>query len=164
MAEKDVKKLGRLALWFSPIAIVAVGFFVVLIWTKPRPVIAEVMTAVAVIFVLGYSHFLGKRESRRWDEVQRAGWGFALAHAGWGYFATMALFTVPPVMNWLIELVNVVVQRATHGRVTPDVANHVAVQLALWFGITLVMVMQALAHVVATVVWWRRMGASGEQS
>lgn len=164
MTKRVAGKFGWLALWFSPIVIVPAGFAVGLLWMKPKnPVVVEVMTAVVVIFVLGYSHFLGKRESRRWDEVQRAGWGFASAHAGWGYFATMLLLMVPPVMNWLVELVNAVVEHAGHHRLSPDVANHLAVQLAFWCGITLVMVMQALAHVVATVVWWRRM-AGGEQS
>jgi hypothetical protein len=32
------------------------------------------------------------------------------------------------------------------------------VQLAFWFGITLLTLMQTLASLVATIVWWRRMG------
>jgi len=164
MPGKVVGKFGRLALWFLPVVVVAAGFFATLWWLKPSPAVAEVLTAVATIFVVGYSGFIGKRESQRWDEVQRAGWGFASAHAGWGYFGTMVLFVLPPVMNWLVDLVNAVVEHAAHHRLSPDVANHVAVQLAFWFGITLVMLMQTLASVIATIVWWRRMGVSGEQA
>jgi hypothetical protein len=163
MTKRVVGKFGRLALWFSPVVIVAVGFLVVLWWTKPKnPVVVEAMTAVAAIFVLSYTHFLGKRESRRWDEVQRAGWGFASGSGGWGTFVTMVLLMVPPVMNWLIGLVNAVVaaaQHAAHRAMPPDVANHLAVQLAFWFGIMLVILMQAVASVVAHVVWWRRMSS-----
>jgi hypothetical protein len=74
------------------------------------------------------SLFLGKRESRRWDEVQSASVGFASANSWvWGGFATILLLMVPPVMNWLVDLVNAVVQRAGHG--SPDMTNHLAVRL-----------------------------------
>jgi hypothetical protein len=158
MTKRVIGKSGRLALLFSPIPIVAVGFLAGLWWFRPSRVIAEVLTAVAAIFVVGYGGFVGKRESGRWDEVQRAGWGFGSAHAGWGFVATMLLLMVPPVMNGLIDLVNAVVAHAGHHRLSPDVANHVAVQLAFWFGITLLTLMQTLASLVATIVWWRRMG------
>jgi hypothetical protein len=158
MTKKGGGKFGRLALSFLPIPIVAVGFLVGLWWLKPSRVIAEVLTAVAVIVVMGYSGFVGKRQSEQWDEVQRAGWGFGSAHAGWGFVATMLLLMVPPVMNWLVNLVNAVVEHAGHHRLSPDMANHVAVQLAFWFGIMLLTLMQTLASVVATIVWWRRMG------
>lgn len=163
--EKEVRTLGRLALWFSPVVIVFVGFFGALAWFKPKnPVVVEVMTAVAGIFVLGYTSYVGRRESRRWDEVQRASWGFASTNGGWGTFATMTLLMVPPVMNRLIDFVNAVVERAGRQHLSPDMANHLAVQLAFWFGVMLVILMQALASVIATVVWWRRMGGVGEQS
>ena len=164
MSRQDRGKSGRLALWFSPVVIVAAGFFAILRWARPTPVVAEVLTAIAALFVMAYSGFLGKRASRRWDEVQRAGWGFGSAHAGWGYFVTMLLFLVPPVMNWLIDIVNAVVDHAGHHRLSPETANRVAVQLAFWFGITLVMLMQSIASAIATVVWWRRMGRAGEAS
>ena len=157
--EKDSRKLGRLALWFSPVVIVAGGFLGALFWLKPRNVlVVEILTAAVAIFVMFYSGFLAKKESRRWDEVQRAGWAFGSAHGGCGYLASIVLLMVPPVMNWLADLVNAVVQRASHGHLTPDMANHVAVQLAFAFGITVVIVMQTLASAVATVLWWRRMG------
>ena len=160
MKKRVLGKFGRLALWFSPVAIVFVGFFVVLAWLKPKnPVVVEAMTLVAGVFVLAYTNFVGRREARRWDEVQRASLGFASVNGGWGTFATMTLLMVPPVMNRLIDLVNAVVERAGHNHLPPAVANHLAVQLAFWFGIMLVILMQALASVVATIVFWRRMGA-----
>ena len=165
MTKRLVGKFGRLALRFSPVVIVAASFFGALLWMKPQnAVVVQVLTAVTAIFVVGYSGLVGKRESRRWDEVQRAGWGFGSAHAGWGYFATMVLLMVPPVMNGLVSLVDAVVERAGHHRLSPDMANHLAVQLAFWCGITLVVVMQTLASLVANVFWWRRMGGFGEQS
>jgi hypothetical protein len=157
--------LGRVALWFSPIVFMVAGFFATLTWLKPQnPVLVELLTAAAAIFVLGYGMFLGKRQSEGWDEVERAGWGFASAHWGWGYAATMVLFLVPPVMNGLINLMTAAAEHAGRHRLSPEALNHVAVQLAFWCGITLVLVMQTLAHIVATVVWWRRMGRSVERS
>jgi hypothetical protein len=161
MAEGTVEKLGRLALWFSPVVIVVAGFLGALRWMKPSPMAAGATSAVVAIVVLAYVGFLGNRESRRWDEVQKASYGFAIVHGwGWGYAATFLLLMVPPVMNWLIERVNAVVN--VQGVRPPAIANHIAVQLAFFGGITLLMVMQTLAFVVASFVWQRRMG--GEQS
>ena len=70
----------------------------------------------------------------------------------------MLLLMVPPVMNCLVDLVNV------RGTGSPDVSNHFAVRLAFFGGTGLVMVMQTLAFVVASVVWQRRMAGFGEQS
>ena len=43
-------------------------------------------------------------------------------------------------------------------------ANHRAVQVAFFYGISLAMVMQGLAVAVASFIWWRRMGGLGEHS
>jgi hypothetical protein len=160
MTETGVGTFGRLALWFAPNIIVAAGFFAVLRWLKPEnPVVVQALTVVVGVFVLGYSLFLGKRESLRWDEVQRASQGFASANGWvWGGFATMLLLMVPPVMNWFIDLVNVL------GTGSPDSTNRTAVRVAFFCGIALVMVMQTLGIIVFSVVWWRRMGGTGEQS
>jgi hypothetical protein len=155
MTKRVAGKSGRLVLWFLPVVVVVVIFFAAITWLKPKPVVAQVMSAVVAIFVLGYSLFLGNRESRRWDEVQRTGQGFASAKGWvWGGFATLLLLMVPPVMNWLVDLVNVL------GARSPDVT----VRMAFFFGVTLVMVMQALGIAVASRLWWRRMGGIGEQS
>jgi len=163
MTRRVVGKVGRFALWFSPNLIALAVLAIALNWMKPSPVVAEVMNAVFVIFVLGYTIFLARRAARPWDEVERASWGFATGH-GWasGGFATIALFMVPPVMNSLVDLVNGMAQRASHG--SPYLTNQLAVRMAFSFGGILVMVMQALAIVVAARVWKRRMGGSGEPS
>jgi len=156
---KRSRELRRLAMWFAPNLIVAASFLGALWWIKPKNlVLVEVLTAAAAIFVLGYSLFIGNRESRRLDEVQRASWGFASGHGWvWGGFATIVLGLVPPVVNWQIDLVNAVVRQAGHGKLPPDATNHLALQLAFSFGGTLVMVMQTLAIIVAAVIWNRRM-------
>src|SRR5215813_2956157 len=155
MTKGTVAKFGRFVLWFSPNLVALAALAIALSWIKPRPVVAEVMNAVFVIFVLGYTIFLARRAARPWDEVERASWGFATGH-GWasGGFAAIALFMVPPVMNWLVDLVNGMAQRASHG--SPDLANQLAVRMAFSFGGILVMVMQTLAIVVAGRVWKKR--------
>jgi hypothetical protein len=171
MTKSVVGRFGRLALWFAPIPVVAIGFLAVLRWLKPHnATFPLVLSAVVMIFVMGYASFLGKKESRRWDEVQLAGYGFASVHGGgWGYLATMLLLMVPPVMNWLVDMVNAVPNQMSAvlnlpGSVPTAMSNQITVRLALFTGITLVMVMQGLGFVVATVVWWRHMGRTGQQS
>ena len=162
MRTSVVGKFGRLALWFSPNVIVLAVLIVALRWMKPTPVVAAALSVLFAIVVMSYTSFLARREARRWDEVQRASWGFACAH-GWisGGGATILLLMVPPVMNWLVDRVNTLVNASG---APPDVANHVAVQMAFTLGGTLVMVMQALAIIVASFVWKRRMGGNGEPS
>src|SRR5689334_13294231 len=163
MAARGLRKLGRLALWFSPVMIAAACFVLAIRWLSPGPVVSEVLSAVLGIVVLGYCLFLGHKESRRWDEVQRASQGFASANGWvWGGFATLVLLMVPPVMDWLVDLVNAVVN--ARGTRTPDITNHLAVRMAFAFGIVLVMAMQTLAITVFTVIWNRRMGGIREQS
>ena len=147
---------------FSPNLIVLAGFIVALRWMRPTRAVSAALSAVFAIVVMSYTSFLARREARRWDEVQSASWGFACAH-GWvsGGGATILLLMVPPVMNWLVDRVNALVNASG---AAPDVANHVALQMAFTLGGVLVMVMQALAIIVASLVWKRRMGGSGEPS
>src|SRR5215472_2767654 len=82
MTRRVVGKVGRFALWFSPNLIALAVFAIALNWMKPSPVVAEVMNAVFVIFVLGYTIFLegGRRgPGMRWSAP--AG-GSPLATAG----------------------------------------------------------------------------------
>jgi hypothetical protein len=163
MTKSVVGKFGRRALWFSPVVIVVVGFFAVLWWLKPQnPVVVEVVSTVLAILVMGYSLFLGKRLQQGLDEVQVASQGFAHTHGWvWGGMAAALLLSVPPIMSWLVDLVNAVAMLSTQ---SPAMANQTAVRLAFFCGFALVMVMQALGVVVAAVVWWRRMGGMREQS
>jgi len=163
MTRRVVGRFGRLALGFSPVIIALAGFIGLFRWMQPSPVAAGALTAVFAIFVLGYSLFLGNRESRRLDEVQRASLAFASANGWvWGGFATIVLLMVPAFMDGLVDLVNALASR--HGNVPPDMTNHLAMRMAVSLGIVLVMVMQTLAIVVFSIVWHRRMGGSGESS
>jgi hypothetical protein len=85
------------------------------------------------------------------------------------------LLMLPPVMNWLIDVVNALAMPrtivGTPGITNPRVAATVAflnrraaITMAFEFGATLVMVVQALAIVVFSVIWQRRMGGNGERS
>jgi len=167
MTKRVVGQFGRLVLLFLPFVIVVAGLVVAMPWVRQQnPEVAKVLGAVGSMVVMGYGLFMAftvLRWQRRLDEVQVASQGFANSY-GWilGGIATALLLMVPPVMNWLVDLVNAMVTVAGTG--SPDMTNHRAVQLAFFHGISLVMLMQGLGVVVASVVWWRRMGGLGEHS
>jgi hypothetical protein len=69
----------------------------------------------------------------------------------------LLLFGVTPVSNGVAD---VVMKLARTG--LTDI--HGGVRFGLTFGAVLVMVMQALAIIVASVIWGLRMRGSGEQS
>jgi hypothetical protein len=156
MTKKVVRKFARLALRSSPVVIVVAGLFAALPWLKQQnPMVAAVLSGVAVIFVMGYMLFLGQRKHRRLDEVQIAHQRFANSHGWvWGGMATQLLLLVPPVRNWLVDLLNAVVNML--GARSPEEINHSAVPLALFCGVCLVMLMQSLGVIVAAVIWARR--------
>jgi hypothetical protein len=164
MTKSVVGKFARIALWFSPIVIVTTVFAVAMPWLKQQSlVVIEVVSAVASILVMGYGLFLAMRLERGLDEVQVASQGFAYAKGWvWGGVATGFLLMVPPVMNGLVDLVHALVNAL--GTPSPDMANQAAVRAAFFCGFALVMLMQSLGFVVASLVWWRRMGGLGEQS
>jgi hypothetical protein len=164
MAKMIAGKFGRVALWFSPAVFVVAGLVVAMPWVKQQnPAVAKVLGEVVAIFVACYGIFVVLRLQRRMDEVHLASQGFANSYGWlWGGVATTLLLMVPPVMNWLVDLVNAMVK--VRGTGSPDMTNHLAVQLAFFYGISLVMVMQGLAVSVASVVWWRRIGGLGEKS
>jgi hypothetical protein len=164
MKKSVVGKFGRFMLWFSPIVIVTTGFVVALPWLKQQnAVVIEVTSTVASILVMSYGLFLAKRLERGLDEVQIASQGFAYAKGWvWGAVATAFLLMVPPVMSGLVDLVNAVVKVLGTG--SPDMTHQAAVRLAFFCGFALVMLMQMLAFLAASLVWWRRMGGMREQS
>ena len=163
MKQRSVGKFGRIALWFLPVVLVVGALVVAMPWAKQEhPALAKILE-VGVIFVACYGIFMVLRLQRRMDEVQLASQGFANSYGWlWGGVATVLLLMVPPVMNWLVELVNGMVKVRVAG--PPDRANHLAVQLAFFFAISLVMLMQGLSVCVASIFWWRRMGGLGEKS
>jgi hypothetical protein len=177
MAKNVVGKIGRGALWFSPVVIALAGFIAVAPGlTRHSLAATQALTIAFGIFVLGYALFIGHRMTRGLDEVQKAAAAFASTNGWvWGGFATILLLMLPPVMNWLIDMVNALAMPRTFvgspGITNPRVAATVAffnrraaITMAFFFGATLVMVIQWLAIVVFSVVWQRRMGGLGEQS
>jgi hypothetical protein len=160
MTTKPLGKIGRYALWTSPIAIVIVGFFAAIPWLKEQnDTFVLTLSAALSIFVMGYAHFLSQRCQRHLDEVQIASQGFASSRGWpWGVMATALLLMLPPVTNRLIDLANVL------STGSPDTPDRRAVHLALVFGFMLMVLIQALAVIVASVIWQRRMGPTGEPS
>jgi hypothetical protein len=163
MRQRAVGKFGRLALWLMPIVLVLAVLAFALPWARQQnPVLARIL-GVAVVFVACYGIYMVLRLQRRMDEVHLASQGFANSHGWlWGGVATTLLLMVPPVMNWLVDLVNGMAK--VRGASPPEASSHLAVQLAFFYGISLVMLMQGLGVCVASIFWWRRMGGIGEKS
>jgi hypothetical protein len=177
MAKNVLGKIGRTALWFSPVIIALAGFVAVAPWlARHSPVANQVLSIALGTFVLGYSLFMGYRMTRGLDEVQKAAASFAHSNGWvWGGFATLLLLMLPPVMNCLIDMVNALAMPRmfvgspgiTNPRVAATVAffnRRAAITMAFLFGATLVMVIQMLAIIVFSVVWQRRMGGTGERA
>ena len=150
--------VGRLLFWLTPIAIVA-GLFAVL-WLKQRnPEVASVLGPAVAISFMAYTTFVVSRQQRRLDEVQIASQGFANANGLiYGATVTVLLLMLPPVRNWLVDLVNV------QSTGSPEMSDRRAVGLAYVYGVSLVVAMQALIGLVAAAIWWRRMGGMRERS
>jgi hypothetical protein len=158
MTTKGLGTLGRITLgFFLPVGLAVAAFVAAIKLLHPRPLIAEVLTAALTLLVLGYSLFMARQEARRWDEVQRAGAGFANSNGWvWGGFATLFLLGVPPVIDRVVDALMSV-------RPAGSMDVHLAMRLGLTFGATLVMVMQALAIAIASVIWGLRMRGPREQ-
>ncbi len=67
---------------------------------------------------------------------------------------------LPPVTNWLIDLADVVTAGA------PDIPtrHRAALLLGLNFGFLLLVLVQMVCMVVASMIWQRRMSGTGEQT
>jgi hypothetical protein len=158
MAMTLLEQIRRLALWLSPILIVA-GFFWLRLLKQEDPAAASVLGPVLTILLMGYVTVLTSRQQRRLDELQIASQGFANSH-GWvaGAMITVLLLTLPPVTNWLVDLVNM------QSTGSPDLSDRRAVGLAVMWGVCLVVAMQTLCVFVAAAVWWRRMGGMRERT
>lgn len=160
MAMKALEKIGRPALWLSPVVVVVVAFLAVIPWLKQQnDTLVLALTAAVSIFVMGYALFISHRLQRRLDEVQIASQGFASSRGWvWGAMATSLLLLLPPVTNPLIDLANIL------STGSPDMSDRGAVQLALYFGLILVVLIQLGAVIVAFGIWHRRMGETREPS
>jgi len=164
VATKLIGKFARLALWISPIIIVVAGGFPALGWATRRqhPALVQGIAIGIPLFVIAYSSVLAKRVERLrpLDEVQVAGQGYAHTRGwAWGTMLTVVLLMVPPVQAGLIDGINALVN--TTGA-PPSVANHLAMQIAIFGGISLLALAQWLCVLVVSAAWRRRMGGSGE--
>jgi hypothetical protein len=153
MTTHSLEKIGRRALWISPVVIVIGGFFAALHWLKPQnATFVMVLSAAVAIFGMGYCSFLARRMQRRLDEVQIAHQEFANSRGWvWGLGVASLLLMLPPVTDWLIHLANML------STGSPDRSNRTSVQVALFFGLTLVALVQTVCIIVAAVIWERRM-------
>lgn len=143
-------KFVRGALWAAPLVIPPVVFFASIPWLKQQDAaIALGIAAATAIFVMGYSAFLAARVNRRLDEVEVAGQRFATTQ-GWtiGIFAAGLVMIFPPALNALADLAN------TFGAGSPDVA----VRVAIVIGFVMVVILQTLGMVAASIWWGRRLG------
>lgn len=143
-------KAGRCALWFAPIVIVPVAIFSSVPWLKQQhDAIALSIAAAGSIFVMGYSAFLAARMNRHLDEVQIAGQRYAHTKGMMiGYFAAVLVMLIPPLMNALVDLANIIAGGS------PDKA----VKLGIMIGFMLVVALQALSMAAVTIWWSRRLG------
>lgn len=153
MATMSLSKFGRSVLLFSPIPIAAIGFMTSLYVFKPRnTAMVLVLSAAMAIFVMVYAGFLARRVQRRMDEVQLASQAFSTAHGWvWGMGIMTLLLVVPPVTNPLIDLANWMATGSA------DKSNRASMLVAIAFGYMLVVVLQTLCIVVASMIWERRM-------
>lgn len=158
MAPKPFGGIARFALWFSPI-VIAAGF-VAAWWLKQEGAAgALLVTRLSAIAVMIYAASFSYLQQRRLDEVQIASQGFASTH-GWakGTFVAVLLLMLPPVTDWLVDLVNI------QSTGSPTLTDRRAVQLAFMYGACLVVALQGVGSVIAAAIWWRRVGGIGERS
>ncbi|MBS0374700.1 MAG: hypothetical protein JSR73_08945 [Proteobacteria bacterium] len=158
MKKSAMARVGRTTLWILPAVAVVVGLAVAMPWLKlQNPVIAKGLGITGVVFLMGYSLYVTQRQQRRLDEVQVAMQGFANSRGWiWGGMATVLLLLVPPVMDGLVAFVN------EFGTGSAGTTTALSVRLAFFFGVSLVMMVQALCVSVAAIVWWRRMGGADD--
>lgn len=152
MSITHLGKTGRCALWFSPVVIVPIAFFVSVPWLKQQnDAITLGIAAAVTIFVMGYSLLLAARVNRRLDEVEVAGQRFAHTKGMMiGTVTAVLIMIFPPLMNALVDLAN------TISTGSPDIA----VKLGITIGFMLVVLLQALGTVAVSIWWERRLGGS----
>jgi hypothetical protein len=153
---------SRKAALYSALFLLTVGaaFLGTLRWLRAwNPAAVNLAAPIGTFIVLALALVLAARQTRRLDEVQAAGHRYASSLGlGLGGMLTLALVTLPPVANWLVDLVYVVVHAS------PDPAGRRAVYVAVAFTSALMMVIQSLVMVIATYIWWRRVGGLRAQS
>ncbi|HEY7885461.1 MAG TPA: hypothetical protein VIC08_10985 [Cellvibrionaceae bacterium] len=150
MTMKHFGKTGRCVLWFSPVAIVPIAFIAAVPWLKQQSdTLVLGLTAVASIFVMGYSVFLAARVNRRLDEVEIAGQRFANTKGMTiGTIAAALVIICPPLINALVGLAN------TMSTGSPEAA----IKIGITIGFMLVVLLQTLGTIAVAIWWGRRLG------
>lgn len=146
MAVDHFGKIGRWALWFSPVVILP-ALLALLPWVEN-----DWIAAAFGIYVMGYSAFLAARVNRRLDEVQIAGQRFATTKAMTiGTFAAALVMLFPPSMNALQDLAN-----SVYSPGSPDKA----VKAGIIVGYMLLLLSQGVGLIVVSIWWERRLWRS----
>ncbi|HBX37343.1 MAG TPA: hypothetical protein DEG76_08705 [Pseudohongiella sp.] len=147
MATLNIRKIGRCALWISPVIIVPVAFFAAAPWLAQQPdALTLSVAAAAALFVMAYSQFLAARVNRRLDEVQIAGQRIANTRGMTiGSVAAVIVMMIPSLMNGLAGLA----MRLASG--SPEEA----VKLGITIGFMLVVVLQVVGA-GAVSLWWSK--------
>ncbi len=160
MTTNFVGMFGRLVLWCLPVVVVVGSFFAAIPWLSQQDdTFVLALTAALSIAVMGYALIVSRKLHQHLDEVQIAGQGFASSRGwGWGALATCLLLQVSPVADRLVDLANLLSTGSA------DTSDRGAVHVALAFGLMLVVLMQLVAVIVASVIWQRRMGDIGGRS
>ena len=143
-------------LWL--LALVAVSAIAIW-WTKQiNPQAVRIVAPLLAVAVMGCSLLLARRVQGTLDEVQLASQAAAnYRGTGIGAMAALALLMLPPVVNWLADLVYMLV------KASPDAKDRAAMQVALVFGAMIVLLIQTLITAISAIVWWRRVGGAGEE-
>lgn len=147
--------IARRALLVAPIVAIPIAFFAAIPWLKQQDqTVALAIAGATAILVMGYSAVLAARATRRLDEVELAGQRFAQAQ-GWtiGIIAGGLVLVFPPAMNALTELANGLAGAMGDG--SPEVA----VRTAIVIGFMMVIILQTLGMVAASIWWGRRLGS-----
>ena len=145
-------RIGRIALWASPVVIVVVGFLTTAQWLKSiDELLMQLVGAAAAIFVMGYAVYVSIRCQRGQDEVQRASAGFAVLWGGAaGSIAFVLLMILPPFQTLLTD----VVAEFEGGPGTPVDTDVVA--LSAMLGFMAVVLLQTIGTIVVNAIWWMR--------
>lgn len=157
------RKLGRgaqLALRTLPIALAIPAFLLAQPWLRHLdPVVFQGVVIAFVVVLLGYTSWVARRHQQHFDEVELTSQRFAIQH-GWsgGTLGAVLLLMLPPLTNWLADLAI-----STSGG-SPGVPTRASVQLALFWGLMLGVVIQTAGIFVAGAIWWRRMGRPAERA
>jgi hypothetical protein len=146
-------KMGRLALGLLPFVLLVVALAAAKTWLKTMiggPMFNLVVAAVTILG-MGYANYLFFRFHRGLDEVHKASAEFA---AQWsmpaGQAAFVLLLFLPPFREFMTSLV------IEFGGPGPGITvDRSVVVFAMALGFMGVVMLQAIATMVFSVIWWK---------